>query len=222
MFKATSELWFIRRIQSSDYPGYRNTLSFIVAFWSILVGAVTIPASPYWEAGMISGWIMPHRDFGYYWRPSLGTGFSVTCPFHPRLPVSFSLLASNHLPKLPAKPVRTNYLTPRSKVALFDFKLTAAYRLLQKRAISPVGLFGVNCDMFIDYTDRLNMPEYMGETELGIHAGAGIEKIAGDRYRIRIAYIEDFVFARPHIIPVGIVYLELSMFYRSLRKSVSS
>jgi hypothetical protein len=176
--------------------------------------AWSIPACPHCEAGLISGWVIPHGDFGYYWASSPAGGFSITYPFHRNLPVAFSLLASRHDPKRPQQPVRANYYVPNAYVALFNFKLTAAYRLVQKRMISPVTLLGVNCNTFIAYTDGINLAEYLGETELGMHAGAGIEGVLNDRLRVRIAYTEEIVFSRPHAIRFGTLCFELSFFLK--------
>lgn len=162
-----------------------------------------------WEIGIITGAAFPWGDFGYYWRPSPCAGIGITYPFHPRLPITLSCTGSRHLPALPDRDIN-GYTTPTKKVALLDFRLDARYRLLRHAAFSPVLNFGFDNSMFIAYHhwDPLND---QGETELGVHAGAGVERVFGCRVRMAVGYSQNVVFSDPQPVWYGSIRLETSI-----------
>lgn len=153
--------------------------------------------------GLAGGGTFLQGDIGSHWHSTPNVGVSFLYPFHPKVPVSFTIVGGKHLPVKG----KTEFT-----VLLLSMALQFEYAFFHEKALSPLVAAGFSNTMFVAFKE---WPPQTNddESELGLCFGSGFTSKLPKNFKFSLLYNQHIVATEPKVLPYGtLTFRILKMF----------
>jgi hypothetical protein len=149
-----------------------------------------------WAVGLFAGELFPQSHFGQWWNASPQFGISCSYPFHPRIRVE----TDGYFCSLQPNKIQASMPGLRNLcIMMARGELSASIPVFQNISFSPLVVAGFNGTIFFMYSRTRRTNENV-ESEIGMHAGAGVRYRINSHIQIQASFREYAIFSEPFFI----------------------